>query len=130
MNKAVLAGHVGSVTVRTSQATFSLATKGWRKRQDGSGYDPETTWHQCVAFGRFVEVVSKWITTGTHLTLSGRIQNSTYDKDGVRHHRSEIVVEELDISPRAKAASAEDEEHETPPTGGDLAYDDVEEIPA
>jgi single-strand DNA-binding protein len=48
-----------------------------------------------VAFGRTAEIVRDYVRKGTKIYVEGRINNRQYEKDGQKHYRSEIVVNEL-----------------------------------
>ncbi len=108
MNVALLIGNVGSVIVRESGVvTLSLATNGFRKKKDGPGYDKETTWHDCVLFGRNAESAKDRVKTGARLSIRGRLKNTRFEKDGVTHRRTEIVVDEYHLEPNRWAGASD-----------------------
>ena len=73
-------------------ANFSLAVD--RK------YDREhTDFFILVAFGKTAEFAQKYLTKGTKIVASGRLQNDNYqDKDGKMVYQSKIYVEEVEFA--------------------------------
>lgn len=83
-------------------ANFSLATSE-RFRKNDTEYEEETTWHNCVAFGKLAEVVQKYTTKGDKLHVVGRIQKRKYVQDGVEKTSTEVIVNELNLLGKAPA---------------------------
>lgn len=73
MNNVTLMGNLGSdPELKTSKsdnhfATFSIATN------DGYGDNKKTNWHNCIAFGKTAEIISKFCKKGDSLAVSGSI---------------------------------------------------------
>ena len=97
MNCVQLVGYVGNdAVVRTFQngnkvTNFSLATN------DGFGDRQKTTWHFIKIFGNYGETISKYITKGKMVSLSGSIDNTDYEKDGVKRIISSVIVDKITI---------------------------------
>ncbi len=97
MNCVQLVGHVGSnAEVKTFKngnkvTNFSIATN------DGFGDRQKTTWHFIKIFGNYGETISKYITKGKMVSLSGAIDNTDYEKDGVKRIISSIIVDKITI---------------------------------
>jgi len=108
-NQQMIIGHMGDEPrlFRDSKgdkvlviANFSLATT--EKYRDKAGNPKEeTTWHRCVAFGGLAEVVEKYAHKGDKIHVVGRTRHSTYSKDGVDIHYTEVVVTELNLLEKA-----------------------------
>lgn len=102
MNKVILMGRLTrDPEVRYSQgsnatciAKFSIAVDR-RFKRDG---DPDADFFNCTAFGKQGEFVEKYLTKGTKIVLTGRVQNDNYEKDGVKHYSVQIVVDELEFA--------------------------------
>ena len=97
MNCVQLVGYVGNdAVVKTFNngikvTNFSIATN------DGFGDRQKTTWHFIKIFGNYGETISKYITKGKMLSLSGSIDNTDYEKDGVKRIISSIIVDKITI---------------------------------
>ena len=100
LNKVLLLGSVGrdpelkQTAVGTLVANLSLATSERRKDSSGNWKD-ETTWHNLIAFGRTAEVIRDYVTKGSSLHIEGRIQTRSWESDGKKQYRTEIVIENL-----------------------------------
>lgn len=51
----------------------------------------------CVAFGKNGEFAEKYLHKGMKIGVEGRIQTGSYEKDGVKHYTTDIVVEAHDF---------------------------------
>lgn len=97
MNCVQLVGYVGNdAVVKTFNngnkvTNFSVATN------DGFGDRQKTTWHFIKIFGNYGETISKYITKGKMVSLSGSIDNTDYEKDGVKRIISSVIVDKITI---------------------------------
>jgi len=98
LNKAMLIGNLGKdPEIRYSQqglaiVKFSIATsEQWTDKNTGDRQE-KTEWHNIVAFGKQAEILEKYLSKGSKLFVEGRIQTSTYEKDGQTRYFTEIVV--------------------------------------
>lgn len=73
-------------------ASFGLATNRSFKGKDGSQQE-QTEFHNIVAFGRTAEVMGQYLKKGRPIYVEGRIQTRSWDKDGQKQYRTEIVVD-------------------------------------
>lgn len=96
LNKVFLIGNVGSLPeVRylpsgKPVANFSIATSFAVKRDDNCV--DETEWHRCVAFDKTAETVGKYIQKGTKVHVEGRLKTEQWEKDGVKHSATKIII--------------------------------------
>jgi single-strand DNA-binding protein len=97
MNKVVLIGRLSKdVELRTttsgkSVATFTLAVNRDYKNAEGK-YDADFI--TCVAFEQRAETISKFVSKGDRLGVSGKINTRNYEKsDGSKAYVTEIVVD-------------------------------------
>lgn len=73
-------------------ANFGLATN--RVYKDKSGAKQEATeFHNIVAFGRTAEVIAQYCKKGRPIFVEGRIQTRSWESDGVKKYRTEIIVD-------------------------------------
>src|SRR3989338_2743919 len=98
LNKAFLYGNLTrdpelkALSSGQQLCTFGLATN--RTYKDKEGAKQETTeFHNIVAFGRPAELIAQYMKKGRPLFVEGRIQTRSWDTDGVKKYRTEIVVE-------------------------------------
>ena len=102
-NKVILMGNLTrDVEVRTtasgqSVANFSLAVnRSWRG-QDGQQQD-QTSFINCVAWGKVGDIIAQYVRKGSPLLVSGRLDQRSYqDKDGNKRSAVEVVVEDFNF---------------------------------
>jgi single-strand DNA-binding protein len=138
LNKAFLYGNLTrdpelkALPSGQQLASFSLATN--RTYKDKNGQKQEATeFHNVVAFGRPAEVIAQYMKKGRPLYIEGRIQTRSWDSEGQKKYRTEIVVENFqfgDGGGRAGGAAGPghtDEEHAAAPKDGEeIKYPDEE----
>jgi single-strand DNA-binding protein len=76
-------------------AKFSMATT--HRFKQGTEWVDKTEWHRLVAWGKLAEVVEKFVRKGSLIYIEGRLQTTKYDKDGVTHYATDIVVGSLQM---------------------------------
>ena len=94
MNRVILIGRLGKdpelkAAGDTHVCNFSVATSFKSKDKEN------TTWHNCVAWGKTAEIIAQYFKKGSMIALEGRIDNRTYEKDGVTKYISEVVVDKF-----------------------------------
>lgn len=98
MNKVILMGRLTrEPEVRYSQgaeplavARYTLAVNRRFKRKD----EPEADFIPCVAFGQSGEFAEKYFRKGQLVSIVGRLQVRSWDKDGEKRWTTEVVIEE------------------------------------
>jgi len=79
-------------------ASFSLATNRTFKDKEGSKKE-QVEFHNIVAFGRQAEVIGQYMKKGKAIFVEGRMQTRSWEADGQKKYRSEIVVENFQFGP-------------------------------
>ncbi len=98
LNKAFLYGNLTrdpelrALPSGAQVASFGLATNRVYKDKNGAKQEA-TEFHNIVAFGRSAELIAQYMKKGRPLFVEGRIQTRSWDKDGVKQYRTEIVVD-------------------------------------
>ena len=98
MNKAILIGNLGRdpeishANSGVSIAKFSLATsEKWKDKYTGE-MQRRTEWHRITAFGRLAEICREYLSKGKQVCIEGRIQTSSWEKDGITRYNTEIIA--------------------------------------
>lgn len=96
MNHIVLIGrNARDPEVRVSQSGKSVArfTLAVDRR-----FSKETDFLSCVAFGKTAEFLEKYTKKGTKIAVEGRLETGSYEKDGVKHYTTTVVVENVEFA--------------------------------
>jgi len=83
-------------------ASFGVATNRVFKKADGSKQEA-TEFHNVVVFGRQAETCAQYLKKGSPAYVEGRLQTRSWDKDGAKQYKTEIVAERVQFGPRAGA---------------------------
>lgn len=116
-------------------ATFGLATNRSFRNKEGQQQD-QTEFHNIVAFGRTAEVMGQYLKKGRPAYIEGRIQTRSWEAEGQKKYRTEIVVDSFQFGPQAagergdgggRQAQASEEQSQSQDTGSDsIQYPDDE----
>jgi single-strand DNA-binding protein len=107
MNKVVLTGRVGRTPEVRSYENGSKTTKFSLATTDGYGDKKEVNWHNIVIWGEYGETMSKYINVGNQICVSGKITNSSYEKDGVKTFYTAIICDQVELLDK-KSESSDD----------------------
>ncbi len=76
-------------------ARISLATNEAYMNKEGQKVE-NTTWHNCVAWGKTAEIISQFGEKGKQVALQGKLVNRNYeDKEGIKRYVTEVNVNEV-----------------------------------
>jgi len=118
VNKAMVFGNltrdpeVKALPSGTSVATFSLATNRVYTK-DGNRQE-ETEYHNIVVFGKSAENAGKYLKKGSGAYVEGRLQTRSWEKDGQKQYRTEIVAEQIQFAPRNEPKKVADTDVDYP----------------
>ena len=104
VNKVILIGNVGSDSdVRyldrgVAIANFNLATteRGYTM-QNGTQVPDKTDWHSIVLWRNLAEWAERNIRKSMKLYVEGKLQTRTWEKDGQRRSKTEVIAENIQI---------------------------------
>jgi single-strand DNA-binding protein len=100
LNEVTLIGNVtGDPELKATQqgkpiCTFGLATN--ERFKDANGEQKEIPeFHNVVVWDKFATLVGEKLKKGSGIFLRGRIKTRSWEKDGVKHYKTEIVAKEI-----------------------------------
>lgn len=112
MNVLTIAGQLGKdAEVRYTQsgdpvANFSVA--------DQQGKDRETVWWNCQLYGKRAESLSKYLTKGQAVTVTGNVSTNKYtDKHGIERIGYNLRVNDLALQGGRKEGQEPKQERQT-----------------
>ena len=114
LNRVMLLGNLGADPelrmTQGGQAILKLRLATTETYLDRNQARQERTeWHQVTLWGKRGEALSKFLTKGDRLFVEGRISTSSYEKDGEKRYRTEIVATNIILGGRGKGAGGGDE---------------------
>lgn len=112
LNKVFVAGNLTrdpetrALPSGASVCSFGVATnRVWydqnREKQES------TEFHNIVVFGRQADTCAQYLKKGSGVLVEGRIQTRSWEKDGQKQYRTEIVAERVQFGSRASGQTRE-----------------------
>jgi single-strand DNA-binding protein len=110
LNKVMLLGNLGAdpelKVTQGGQSVLKLRLATTETYLDRNKTRQERTeWHQITLWGPRGEALSKFLSKGERIFVEGRIQTSSYEKDGEKRYRTEIVATNIILSGGGKSRS-------------------------
>ena len=93
MNNVVLIGRLTSdpelkQNEKYTQCKFTLAVNRLKEGAD---------FISCIAWNKQAELINKYLHKGNQVAIEGRIQTGSYEKDGVKHYTTDVIVQSLNF---------------------------------
>lgn len=108
-NKAIIIGRViKDPEIRTTpngQTVASIGVASNRVWNSNTGERQEKTeFHNIVAWGKLAEICGQYLVKGQLVLFEGRIETRSWEgQDGVKKYKTEIVAENMQMGPKARA---------------------------
>ncbi len=106
LNKAMVIGNLTrdpemkALPSGIKVCNFSVATNRTWKDKNGAKQE-STDYHNVVVFGRQAEIVSQYMKKGSSILVEGRMQTRSWDADGGKKYRTEIIADTIQFGPRS-----------------------------
>lgn len=100
LNRAMLLGNIGADPelrfTQGGQGVLNLRLATTESYLDKDQVRKERTeWHNVVIWGKRGEALSKILVKGSSVMIEGGLRTSSYEKDGVKHYKTEIHATEV-----------------------------------
>lgn len=109
INSVVLTGRlcapasVKSLPSGSTVVEFTLAVnERIRDSSHESGWGTRGNFFDVVGFGAYLRAVSSSLTKGREVTVSGRLRQERWERDGVHHQHIVIVADEVEVQRESK----------------------------
>lgn len=105
LNKAIIMGNLTrdpemkALPSGIKVTNFSVATNRTWKDKNGAKQE-STDFHNVVVFGRQAEIVQQYMKKGSSIYIEGRMQTRSWDADGGKKYRTEIIADTFQFGPR------------------------------
>ena len=116
----------------TSVLSFSIAVNDRRKNSQTGEWEDYPNFVDCTMFGARAEAVGRFLAKGNKVAIEGKLRYSSWEKDGQRRSKLEVVVDEIEFMSHsdretAGAPSARGFQQEQPQQQWSAtdAYDDI-----
>jgi single-strand DNA-binding protein len=106
INKAMIYGNLTrdpelrALPNGTQVCSFSLATNRVYNDRDGNRQE-STDYHNIAVFGKQAENSAKYLHKGSSAFVEGRLQTRSWEKDGQKQYRTEIIADRVQFGPKS-----------------------------
>lgn len=85
----------------TALLTFGVAVNDRMRNQQTGEWEDRPNFVDCVVFGGRAEPLSRFLAKGSKVAIEGKLRYSSWERDGQRRSKLEVVVDDLEfMSPR------------------------------
>ena len=132
INCVVISGNLTrDPELRTSSGgtpilNMGVAVNDRRKNPRTGEWEDHPNFVDVTMFGARAEAVSRYLSKGSKVAVSGRLRYSSWERDGQRRSKLEVVAEDIEFLSR-DLNSAGQRREQAPAQGPEVYYDD--EIP-
>lgn len=111
LNKAMIFGNLTrdpelkALPSGMNVCSFALATNRVYNDRDGKRQE-NTDYHNITVFGKQAENCAKYLSKGNSAYVEGRLQTRSWEKDGQKQYRTEIIADRVQFGPKGSGSSA------------------------
>ena len=84
----------------TQVLSFSVAVNDRRKNPQTGDWEDYPNFVDCTMFGTRAEAVSRYLSKGTKVAIEGKLRYSSWERDGQRRSKLEVIVDEIEFMSR------------------------------
>ncbi len=105
LNKAMVYGNLTrdpelkALPSGMNVCSMSIATNRVYNDRDGNRQEA-ADYHNVVVFGKQAENSAKYLSKGNGVYVEGRLQTRSWEKDGQKQYRTEIVADRVQFGPK------------------------------
>ena len=90
----------------TSVLSFGVAVNDRRRNQQTGEWEDYPNFVDCVMFGTRAEAISRYLSKGTKVAIEGKLRYSSWERDGQRRSKLEVIVDEIESLSRGQPQAA------------------------
>ena len=110
-----------STTGGTEVLSFGVAVNDRRRNPSTGEWEDSPNFVDCIVFGKRASALYGYLHKGTKVAIEGKLRYSSWEREGQRRSKLEIVVDEIEFlsQPQGEAQQtpqpAEQPSHQAPP---------------
>ena len=116
INRVAVSGHLTRdpelrATVGGTQVlSFGIAVNDRRKNPKSGEWEDYPNFVDCTMFGTRAEKIQRYLSKGCKVAIEGKLRYSSWERDGQRRSKLEVIVEEIEFLTRQQVAEPEPED--------------------
>lgn len=110
INKATISGNLTrdaelrAAASGTQILTFTVAVN--ERKKVGETWEDYPNFVGCVMFGTRAEKLAQWLTKGTKVCVEGKLHFSSWEVDGAKRSKLEIIADEIEFMSKREGSQA------------------------
>lgn len=114
INRVMISGNLTrDAELRTTQSGTSMLSMGIavndrRKNQKTGEWEDCPNFVDCTMFGTRAEKLQPYLTKGTKVAIEGKLSYRSWEKDGQRRSKLEIIVDEIEFMSSKQGGAVRD----------------------
>ena len=116
INQVAVSGHLTrdpelrATTGGTQVLSFGIAVNDRCKNPQSGEWEDYPNFVDCTMFGTRAEKIHRFLSKGCKVAIEGKLRYSSWERDGQRRSKLEIIVKEIEFLSRQQAAEPEPED--------------------
>ena len=112
INRVMISGNLTrDAEIRSTQSGmailgFGVAVNDRRKNQQTGEWEDYPNFVDCTMFGTRAEAVSRFLAKGNKVAIEGKLRYSSWEKDGQRRSKLEVIVDEIEFMSQRQGGAA------------------------
>lgn len=89
----------------TQILSFGVAVNDRRRNPQTGEWEDYPNFVDCTMFGSRAEAVSRYLSKGSKVAIEGKLRYSSWERDGQRRSKLEVIVDEIELMSKDGAVS-------------------------
>lgn len=112
INRVIISGNLTrdpelrSTQSGTDVLSFGVAVNDRRKNSRTGEWEDYPNFVDCTMFGNRASSVSQYLAKGSKVSIEGKLRWSQWERDGQKHSKLSVIVDELEFMSRQDGGSA------------------------
>lgn len=109
----------------TAILSFGVAVNDRRRNPHTQEWEDHPNFVDVTVFGARAEALSRYLSKGTKVALSGKLRYSSWERDGQKRSKLEVIAEEIEFLSRDGDVARTAAPQQAAPQYPEFAYEDV-----
>lgn len=92
----------------TAVLTMGVAVNDRRKNPQTGEWEDYPNFVDCTMFGTRAEAVNRFLSKGSKVAIEGKLRYSSWERDGQKRSKLEVIVDEIEFMRRGQQPDAYD----------------------
>lgn len=112
INRVVISGNLTrdpemrATTSGVQVLSFGVAVNDRRRNPQTGEWEDYPNFVDCTMFGTRAEAVSRYLSKGSKVAIEGKLRYSSWERDGQRRSKLEVIVDEIEFMSRGQQGEA------------------------